>query len=302
MSEIEKDFKEYFLSRKEPFESKVSKDREILLPVLNKLYEYYFLTSYISDYINKSGFVAENQERSFFTLINKAALDTLGIYSCLWNGLEVQATIIIRSLFENYINALLIFEKDDEVRDRYILYDDFQYISRWKHILQNEDLLEKGKIDSLNYSQKDRETALKDYTKVSMNYSPNGQRHWAWKIFKDKAKNPETFNPSLYNICNYLNPLGDYLRVYSPFSLSTHSQSIIGNRFTVRRDNKSVSLNSPHFTLSTAYYPVYAVNYCNPIILNVLEYVKIENYLQIEDLLKKFYIDLIKISDCYKDT
>lgn len=298
-SNMEKDFEKYFKRIEASFEEKLNKDRAVFLPILNQLKKFYILTSFISDYFGKVDYQAKNQGRAIFTLYNKSALDTFAVYSCLMNGLEIQTTIIIRSLFENYINTLLVLEKESEVFERCKLYDDFQHVLRWTHIKKSEENVNQNISKSSVFSSTDIENAKDCFEKIYMNYCPDKPKHWAWKIFKDNVPHPNKFNPSLYYICNHLNKLEDYHRLYSTFSLSTHSASIIGNHFTTEDEEFSISVNSPKFSISTVSYSFITMDYCIEIIKEILKFTKIKRYEELIKYLGKFHKESLDIVNRY---
>ena len=216
-------------------------ERKVYGYIFNKLKRFYFFTAYISD----KHIAVQGNDRILLSLYTKCCLDLYSIFHCLYNGLEVQATVIFRSLFESFINVELILRENP--RERIKLFAEFEHVQRWNHILSHRKLNEKGIEDELDLPKQDMVVYENNYNKVKDNYNLTKPHHWAWKIFKEELKNQ---NPSLKKICEYLGPEfeKDYVQAYGTDSMIAHGSPILGNYYTTKDTN--VTVNSPKFTYS----------------------------------------------------
>lgn len=205
------------------FQQKLKIDSLKYESILKKLYDLYILHSFIVDE------KLSNKPYSAIMLFwGKSAHSVLGLYNCLKSGLASEAAILLRNVFELYVNVKLILEQD--VDERVKLWDDFRFIIEWNNYQLNLNLLSKG-IISLEQFEKTFTTELikkieYNYEKVKENYHPKYPHHWAWKIFKDKYKGR---NPNLKKICDHLNLQFDYVKIYSSLSTIVHSTPHMSN-------------------------------------------------------------------------
>ena len=276
---ILKDYHDGVLSEIFPI---LEKQRKKYNSILNKMNDFYFLTNYISEH---GGLETKNDfEKAFLTIYNKAALDLLGIYHCLYQGLEIQAGIIYRSIYETYVYNDFIFKEDTEEKAK--LFYNFQFIERWNHIQKsmknNPKYIEKMKID-----KKRLELYKKYYDRFIYDYNPKRPYHWAYKIFKEKLNGR---NPNLLDICKYLGEyyVREYNSVYGISSTQTHPSSILGDYFTVAGENVNLSINAPRYKDGIINLGLMSMLYCGRTILKIIKYFKIENLDEITIYIKHF--------------
>src|SRR5438552_6226706 len=104
-------------------------------PILRKVSSFYSFMNYISSL----KITTNNQYNTVLLgIMSKSSLDLYGIYTCLLNGLESQAAVIFRVLFEMSINIDLMFQKD--VDERIKLFYNFGNIQRYTHYQKQMEL------------------------------------------------------------------------------------------------------------------------------------------------------------------
>lgn len=241
--------------------------------ILENLRRFYLFTSYLSD----KAMAIKSDEDIILTLYTNACLNLYSVYQNLKNGLISEAAIIFRSLFENYVNVSLIFEKD--VSKRIDLYSNFYYVEVWRQMKRNERLLMRGLIDSIDLKPEFVQLIESKYKSVKDNYHPKNPNHWAWLIFKDRLNR----NPNLFDICKYLGKSYevDYVKIYSTFSSISHSSPIKQN--TLKKDN--VVTNSPIYNNSIISLGSLAISYCSKTITEIINHIKIKDYEEINEYL-----------------
>ncbi|MBE2256779.1 MAG: hypothetical protein IAE65_11325, partial [Ignavibacteria bacterium] len=272
-----------FISKNEaPFYEFVSSERNKYNYSLINLNYYYFITNYISS----QRIEALDDDKILFTIYNKAALDLLGIYNCLNNGLEIQAHNILRSLFENYLNCRIIFEIniEEEIKKRLKLYREYKYFKRWKHI----ENCRENNLEVLLSDEKVKQ-AESEYEKVKENYNFNAKNpHWSFKIYNKSLNN--------FEFSEKFKMIEEYRRIYPSLSISSHNSPLLEDYYA---ENNVVS-NSPKFTTSTISISVLTIDYCKQIIELILDYLKPVNYKDIILHSKNFYYDFVNHSSVIK--
>lgn len=234
--------------------------------ILDKVYAFYFIVNYLSSLKIKSKTEYEN---SLFTITSKASLDLLGVYHCLRQGLETQASTIYRSLYETYIYNEFIFQKDTQ--ERLSLFYNFQFVQRWNHIL-NQEKIDKDYTKSLRFDKAKLSAYKLEYEKYIQDYNVKRPHHWAYKIFKDELGNR---NPTLYHICKELGEyyIKEYNSVYGTSSITTHPSAILGDYYTVNRECNSVTIvNSPMYKDTIVNMSCMSIMYCGYIALKFIKY------------------------------
>jgi len=260
----------------------LDKKRKVYDFILTKLNSFYFITNYIS---SKCGMKTKNQsEDAFFTIYNKTALDLLGIFHCLYNGLEIQAGIIYRSLYESYINCIFILKEDTEERIK--LFYNYQFIGRWEHI-QNSLKNYPTYIEEMKIPDEKLKQYKEEYELLINDYNKKYPYHWAYKIFKDDLKGK---NPSLFTLCKSLGEeyIKEYNSVYGISSNKTHPSSIVGNHFIFKEQDYNVNINSPMYNDGIVSTGIMSLYYCGHIILGIIEYFKIKNLDEISIYIRYF--------------
>lgn len=276
---ILKDYQDGVFSEIFPILEKRRKKYDV---ILNKMNGFYFITNYISEH---GGLETKNVfEKAFLTIYNKAALDLLGIYHCLYQGLGIQAGIIYRSIYETYVYNDFIFKEDTEERVK--LFYNFQFIQRWVHIKNsmknNPEYIKRMKID-----KKRLELYKEYYNRFICDYNQKRPYHWAYKIFNEKLKGR---NPSLLDICKYLGEyyVREYNSVYGLSSTHTHPSSILGDYFTVPGENVNSSINAPRYNDEIMNLSLMSMLFCGRTILKIIDYFNIENLDEITIYIKSY--------------
>ena len=282
---FDKLIKEYYDHIKLDVFPELGKRRTKYDSILNKLDSFYYITNYISSRCKMETKILYNN--ALFTIYNKAALDLYGIFYCLYSGLEIQAGIIHRSLYETRVYTDFIFKDNTDEKIR--LFFNFQYIERWNHI-QESLKFNPNYLKDMGISEEDLIIFKEYYEKYKNDYHPKYPYHWAYKFFKDELKNK---NPSLIDICKKLGEkyVREYISAYGTLSKQTHPSSMLGDYFTVKEQNYIVSLNSPMYKNSLVSTAVISISDCGSVILNVIKYLNVENYKEISEYIN-YYIDV----------
>ena len=123
------------------FQEKLKNESLNYSSILKKLYDLYILYSFIIDDKLTS---LDDTFSSIMLFYGKASHAILGIYSCLKCGLVSESVILLRTIFEIYVNVKLILEKN--IDERIKLWDDFRFISEWNNYKANLNLLSTGII------------------------------------------------------------------------------------------------------------------------------------------------------------
>jgi hypothetical protein len=210
-------------------------------PFFKMLFDFYLFCSYLVD----SGLFPDDQKyQPLKILYAKCSLSLLGIHGCLSNGLLSESSVLLRSLFETFLNVRLILESDTDLRLQ--LYAEFQYVEQWNNLCANRRLLSAGGMTPEQFSRTFSETSVtaieKNFDRVKHNYHPKQPYHWAWLVFKHTIKDAR--NPSISYIADHLDLAFDYVKVYSALSISVHNSPSLVHQVST---GKGVSL-APLFT------------------------------------------------------
>ncbi len=258
--------------------------------ILKKVYNFYIFSSYLTNYFKNKKLYAIDEQNSLNILNCKASLNLFGIYNCLKSGLEQEASIIFRSLYESYITMYFILQKDVGLRMK--LYYNFSKVERRNNIVNNENLLKRGLIKSLVISNEEKEFHLKEYEKVKEDYHPKYPYEWTWKIFKVKEKSK---NPSLYDLCKELGEKYEveYTKTFSVHSISVHGGAILEDAFRVENSDKDVIANIPKYTSGILNLGAMSINYYGKIIEKHLDFFKVDDYKSIKDFVELYALEAL---------
>lgn len=230
-----------------------------------KLFDFYIFCSYLAD---SNLFPDDERYVPLSVLYAKASLALFGIYSCLQNGLVTEGAILLRSLFETYLNVKLILKDDTE--ERLKLFNEFHYVEQWKNLQANKKLLKEDKLSKDSFDKTFTPTMLKQieekYFLVKSNYHPKVPHHWAWRIFKDEIKGQG--NPSIAFIADKLDLHIDYVKVYGALSISVHSSPNLLNIVSAG----NVISSAPNFSQSIYHVGCLAIGYMGSLIEDVVQY------------------------------
>ena len=236
-------------------------------PFLEKLFKFYLFCSYLADcklFANK-----EEKYPSLQILYVKASLALFGIRNCLQYGLVTEGAILLRSLFEAYLNVKLILQKDTE--ERLKLFYDFRHVEQWNNLLANKKLLKNGKLTQDAFDKKFTSAHTKDieenYLLVKSNYNQKQPYHWAWKIFNDEIKG----NPSVRFIASKLDLSLDYVQVYTSLSIAVHNSP---NLLNLVSTGNIITLN-PNFSDSIYHDGCLALLYLSELIEDIAQYLEL---------------------------
>lgn len=230
---------------------------------LNKLYKFYIFCSYLLDKNNT--IPIDNHIRPIINLYCKSANMLFGIYSCLNNGLILESSLILRSIFELYINIKLILEKD--TLNRLKLYNEYGFVEKKYQLDANKKLIGKNIISKDTMSHIDENEIIFNYNTIKNNYK-KGEKWW-WNIYKNRKKN----GISLQYVCEDLGCAEDYVKLYSTMSILTHTSPLIRNIYEY--GNKI--LLQPQFNDSTTGIAELSFEYTYKIIYKILSYININN-------------------------
>lgn len=268
-NKIEKNISIYINRLGKSLKIKLDSERKRYSDALELLKKFYFINNYLFDNIFEP---IKGDNDLLLSLCSKSSLNIFGIYNCLNNGLFIESTILIRSLFETFIIVELITREDSY--NRLKLFSNFHFIEVYNHLLENEKLLKKGFIKKLPIDEDFKNKIVSKYNEVKNDYNPERPYHWAWKIFRDELG--EKRNPSLKFICSKLGKdfEFDYVKLYSTFSKPVHGSPTIQN---VIKKGEIIS-NAPQFN-DLLFGDVYiSIDYNIKVIKRTLEYYKPTNY------------------------
>lgn len=238
---------------------------------LKRLFEFYAFSNYLID----TGLFKKSTDNDYPLKIiyTKGAMAYHAIYQCLYSGCVSEASALMRSLFEAMVNLKLILQSDTETRLR--LYANYRFASKWLHSISSPD----------TFTGEERKIIENKYMKIKNDYHPKRPYHWAWKIFCEK--NPKQ-NPSFKHICEHLDLMENYNKIYSTLSISIHTDPHIDNLYTL--NGKLIVI--PHF--SNLVYPVgfLSTHYFTKIINGTAEYFKLANCKEIITYINCFLNDL----------
>lgn len=274
--DLDSEIKKFIKRVKQPFLKYQNTERSKYDYSLKKLNYFYF----VSNYISCQGLKSIGDDKILFTIYNKAVLDLLGIYHCLYNGLEIQAQNLLRSIFENYLNCRIIFEIDNEteIKRRIKLFREFKYFKRWKHI---EDSME-NKLENTLSDNKINDTKT-DYERIKLNYDYKRREcHWSYSIYENNSLNN-------YELCAKFDLVEEYCRLYTTLSISTHNSPFLEDYY----EKEGKTINAPKFTESSVSLSVMTIYYCVEILVIILNFLKPKNYQIYNKFLLKFKKDFI---------
>ena len=191
-------------------------------------------------------------------LFSKAFKTYKGISILCKEGYGQDAGILLRSLFEIYVNIAYISKSKSEKRSK--RYYEYSYIKK-KHLVElfdNYRLEEKGFKDAGEYIQRNREEIYRLYNGVKDNYKNENRKkdefHWSGKSIKRMASE-----------CG----LGtDYAVVFFIFSQLVHSASTteclyVHANFAERQIASDVGPSEEYIGI--------VLSHCNAIFLKILE-------------------------------
>jgi hypothetical protein len=263
---------ETFVSSVHPgFKNFIGSERSKFGLALKNLYFYYFITNYISC----RNYISSGDEISLLSIFSKSALDVLGIFNCLSNGLQIQSQILERSLFESYVTFEYILK--DDTTEKLKLFRNFSNIEKW---LKLELSIRKDPTypEKIGMTKDDIEAYRNQYEKVRIDYHPTHPYHWAYKCFKESKGNR---NPSLRNLCEDIGPdcVDDYDSFYAIGSLAAHPSFSLTSQFadTNSSDNNAVIVNSPRFNDTIYSSCFFAMHYSSRISEKLIRYFEKDN-------------------------
>lgn len=267
MEKYSKEMVEYTEEMEPAFKAYVEEKRKIHSNIVERLIAFYMFTSYLID----EGILKENKENEpIMFLYLRSSLSLLGIHSCLKDGLVTEGAILLRSIFEIYVNLKLILEKDTESRIN--LYSEYRHIDSWlmlkrKRKLLQDDLISQERFN-MTFTVEEAELIDAKYESIKVNYHPKIPYHWAWKIFKSGNKDR---NPSIKSICAHLGIKKEYDDAYSTMSIVVHSSPLVDN--FMKLNNRKTLV--PIFNENIKSIGVYGLDIAGRILSEVVDYFKI---------------------------
>jgi len=122
-------------------------------------------------------------------LYAKLANCLIGIIRLLQAGHEGPAAMLLRALFETYVNLKVILKEN--VQERSQLFEDYLFIER-------------SRLTSISDEEKAKNELQLE--KVRANYHPDRPFSWCWKVVpsKEKDKNDVPKNPTFRELCKHV--------------------------------------------------------------------------------------------------
>jgi len=255
-------------------------NREKYNKIFSCLDNMYMLFNFLVD--EENILEVKSSERPIAIQFTKTVLSTQGIYQCLYNGVPIEASILLRSLFETYVDLKIILRKDSIERMR--LWSTYKFVIRKKQLDKNLELLEKGEITVKSFEEiyplNKVSQAFEEFDEVKDQFNDGKCSHWAWSVFSEKA-NAENRRVSIKYICEQLGLLTDYVRIYSTFSITTHSDSLIENIIGER----GYCTPAPIFNDHTYRLGGLAILYIGKIIEEIADYLEYKNQNELKEII-----------------
>jgi Family of unknown function (DUF5677) len=208
-------------------------------PFLKYLYDFYLFSSYLVD---NDLFKNDDKYLPLRLLFAKSCMTFYSVYLLLQNGLLIEASILLRSLFEAYLSVKLIVQQDTDERLR--LYGNYSKVERWNYLQSNKKLVQVGKLRQEDFERTFNAQLVKnieaEYEDVKSDYHPQKPYQWTWKIYQPILKGN---NPSNRFIAQQLNLEFDYVKIYSLTSGFVHNSPNLAKLIS---DGNAISL-SPRF-------------------------------------------------------
>lgn len=249
---------------------------------IDSLRELYFFQSFLLDSQYKKIF--KNVPDALMLQFSKTAVLTQSIHQSLSVGLQIPANILLRSLFEVFVDTKVLTERDTEYRCK--LYSNYYWVSSWLHLNGYQKLKtkqpENEKIaNTFNnlFPQEKKDQIESNYNEVKADYHSIMPYHWAWKIYRAVNKNK---NPTTKFLCRQLGLEEDYLRLYSLSSAVVHNSPLQENLIK----KGGVTTIAPIFNQNTDATAGMSLNYAIEIILLIIK--NESNYDYVKQFLKNF--------------
>lgn len=266
IAEVNKELEAYRIRISDGVDKKLKKHRKEYQYILNRLEKFYYFTNLISH----KELQIKGNSKILFTLYTKSALNLWGVYHCLFNGLEIEASIIERSIYETYINVELIMRENPE--ERLILFNNYQHFARQEQINHHKAYKKKYPDHEIPVDDDYISEVNSTCEKHKLDYP---KKHWASKIFTEKEIKK---TPNLYDICVLLGPDFEleYLQLYRTLSKLTHSSAVIEDHYLDNNRDERIIVNAPKFTPSTNSIGAMSIFYCSKVLLYTLKYLDYE--------------------------
>jgi hypothetical protein len=270
LAKYDQEFHQYANKVMPAFPNFLQAARQPYEPFLKRIHDFYLFSSFLVD---EHLFPNDPKYVPLRTLYAKSSLSLFAVYLCLRNGLVTEVAVLLRSLFETYVNALLILQTD--VDNRLTLFDDFRFVERWNNIQANRKLVEQGKLSATDFGSTFSHELIKEvedkFNSIRENYHPRSPYHWAWKIFRDQTKDHR--NPSLKLIAESLGLSVDYVKLYGALSISVHNSP---NLLNLVSSGGAISL-APSFTNQIYRMGGLTIDYVGKIIDLIVTYLAFRN-------------------------
>lgn len=287
LNDFDRNLKEYIKSIFPNFNKNMFEKSSPYKIMQEFLFRLYLLSSYV---IDRNLIPKDKIPKVIQKLYVKASLSILGIYSCLYNGLPSEASIIQRSLFDLFLTVKIILE--DNTEERMNLYENYQYIQQWRNIQDNKGILSQKEFED-QFNQQIIQDTEKKYNEVKANYHPKSPYHWAWKIYRIESKDK---NPSIRFLCKKFGYLKDYVKIYSTCCLVVHGSPLIENIMTTPDGRLSIVpiFDESHVSLSVLSMELFSI-----IIKEIMKkYSTPENTQNINEYISR---DIYLLSEHYKN-
>ncbi len=206
----------------------------------------------ITDFYIFMGFLIDDNQidhsevsEPVITVYHKTALSLFAVSTCLNNGLIGDSSILLRSIFENWLTTEIIFE--DSWEDRAKLFGRYEHVEKYLQLKRDRELAGKELMRSGNLEKiilpRDQTKIEDEFQKVKNDYRPSKPHHWAWKIYRKKTRDN---NPSVKFLAKHFNELPNYNWLYSSASAYAHGSPVAKN---IMQDEKSITLAPRHTDL-----------------------------------------------------
>ncbi len=181
-----------------------------------------------TSYLAESGLFSEdNPMVGLRVLFARSCQCFSGVRACLQEGLPGEASILLRSLFENYLNQSIILQSNAEKRD--LLFLEYRHVEQYKDLEWCRKARRNGRLSEESFRKRfptsSEEGIQAAYDQVRVNYSTNLKSHWSWQVVNEKDPNACV---TIFDVAVHVGHADDYQSLYSTLSTVSHGSSRAG--------------------------------------------------------------------------
>jgi hypothetical protein len=174
--------------------------------VFDRMDTLYIMYHYLNERDGRG--IINNAPKGIRILYAKLANCLIGIIRLLQAGHEGPAAMLLRALFETYVNLMVILKEN--VQERSQLFEDYLFIERARLTMIPKEMQTNNMLQ---------------FQKVRANYHKDNPRSWCWKVVPSKDKDKEGYprNPSFGELCKHVGRNKGSKIVYGHLSGAIHT-------------------------------------------------------------------------------